>query len=99
MPTARAKLGDLVLAEADAWENVEGNVYFPRSAIKDPNVFVSSETKTYCPWKGEAEYYSVKNGDNVVKDAAWYYATPKEKAMNIKDHVAFYKSKVQITVD
>lgn len=35
---------------------------FPRSAIKDPNVFVGSDTKTYCPWKGEAEYYSVKNG-------------------------------------
>jgi hypothetical protein len=81
MPTATARVGDLVLAEADAWETVEGNVYvrpgktyrssscwrcsirqFPRSAIKNPNTFLSSDTKTFCPWKGEAEYYSVKSG-------------------------------------
>ncbi|KAJ5377987.1 uncharacterized protein N7496_005396 [Penicillium cataractarum] len=99
MPTAIAKVGDLVLAEADAWETVEGNVYFPRSAIKDLDTFQSSDTKTFCPWKGEAEYYSVKTGDAVIQDAAWYYANPYEKAMNIKDHIAFYKSKVQVTVE
>ncbi|OOQ83684.1 DUF427 domain protein [Penicillium brasilianum] len=99
MPTATAKVGDLVLAEADTWETVEGNVYFPRSAIKDTSTFQNSDTKTFCPWKGEAEYYSVKAGDSVIQDAAWYYANPYEKALNIKDHIAFYKSKVQVTVE
>jgi hypothetical protein len=27
MPTAKAKIGDVLLAETDVWENVEGNVY------------------------------------------------------------------------
>ncbi|KAJ5949980.1 hypothetical protein N7454_001564 [Penicillium verhagenii] len=99
MPTATSKLGDLVLAQTDSWETVEGNVYFPPSALKDQEAFVKSYTKSFCPWKGEAEYYTIKSGDEVVTDAAWYYATPFEKAANIKDHIAFYKSKVTITVE
>lgn len=35
---------------------------FPRSAIKNLSTFQNSDTKTFCPWKGEAEYYSVKTG-------------------------------------
>ncbi|KAJ6115260.1 hypothetical protein N7486_001038 [Penicillium sp. IBT 16267x] len=99
MPTATAKLGDLILAQADTWETVEGNVYFPPSSIKEQEVLVKSNTKTFCPWKGEAEYYTIKHGDNIVSDAAWYYATPYEKATNIKDHIAFYKSKVAVTIE
>ncbi|KAJ5652720.1 hypothetical protein N7507_010146 [Penicillium longicatenatum] len=98
MPTAIARLGDLILAEADTWETVEGN--FPPSSIKEQEIFVKSDTKTFCPWKGEAEYYTIiKNGDTIVSDAAWYYAAPYEKATNIKDHIAFYKSKVAVTIE
>ncbi|KAJ5618686.1 hypothetical protein N7528_006797 [Penicillium herquei] len=99
MPTARAHLNGLLLAETDSWETVEGNVYFPPSSIKDQTVFTKSDTKTFCPWKGDAEYYTIKSGDQNVQDAAWYYANPYEKATNIKDHIAFYKSKVLVTVE
>lgn len=34
-----------------------------------------------------------------VKDVAWYYPTPKEKAKNIEGYVAFYKNKVNVTVE
>ncbi|CAL5866685.1 uncharacterized protein PFLUO_LOCUS895 [Penicillium psychrofluorescens] len=98
MPKAIAKIDGVALAESDAWETVEGNVYFPPSALIHRPSFLKSDTKTYCPWKGEAEYYNVKIGDKEVKDAAWYYADPYEKAQNIKDHVAFYKTKVDVTV-
>ncbi|KAJ5691967.1 hypothetical protein N7462_001390 [Penicillium macrosclerotiorum] len=91
MPTARARIGDLILAEADAWETVEGNVYFPPSSVKDKASFVHSDTKTFCPWKGHAEYYSIETGDGTIQDAAWYYSQPYEKALNIKDHIAFCK--------
>ncbi|KAJ5101408.1 hypothetical protein NUU61_003630 [Penicillium alfredii] len=99
MPTARAVKDGVVLAEANAWETVEGNVYFPPSAIKDKELFSKSDTTTYCPWKGEAEYYSIKIGENKIQDAAWYYAQPYEKAAHIKDHVAFYKGKVDVTIE
>ncbi|OGE57609.1 hypothetical protein PENARI_c001G02855 [Penicillium arizonense] len=99
MSTAKAEIDGVLIAEATAWETVEGNVYFPPSSIKDKSLFLASDTTTYCPWKGEAEYYTVKIGDKSIKDAAWYYAKPYEKAENIKDHVAFYKSKVNVTVE
>ncbi|OQD73639.1 hypothetical protein PENDEC_c014G03962 [Penicillium decumbens] len=99
MPTARAKIGDVLLAETDVWETVEGNVYFPPAAIKDKSAFVGTDTSTFCPWKGHAQYYTIKLGDTKVQDAAWYYSEPYEKALNIKDHIAFYKTKVQVTVE
>ncbi|KAK4962173.1 hypothetical protein LTR66_012788 [Elasticomyces elasticus] len=41
----------------------------------------------------------VRHVGKELKDAAWYYPQPYEKAQNIKDHVAFYKSKVKIESD
>ncbi|KAK1497151.1 hypothetical protein CCUS01_13190 [Colletotrichum cuscutae] len=95
---AKAVVNGTTLAEATEWEEIEGNVYFPPSAVKT-EAFEKTETTTFCPWKGTANYYSVKVGDDKLKDAAWYYPTPKDGAKEIKDHVAFYKSKVTVTVE
>ncbi|KXH41897.1 hypothetical protein CSIM01_02733 [Colletotrichum simmondsii] len=95
---AKAVVNGTTLAEATEWEEVEGNVYFPPSAVKT-EAFEKTETTTFCPWKGTANYYSVTVGDDKLKDAAWYYPTPKDGAKEIKDHVAFYKSKVTVTVE
>jgi uncharacterized protein (DUF427 family) len=81
---------DQVLAESDVFETVEGNVYFPKSAIKQ-EFFRPSDKHTTCHWKGVASYYDVVVGDQVNKDAAWFYPTPMEAAANIKDHVAFWR--------
>ena len=43
-----------------------------------------SETKTGCPWKGIANYYTINVDGELNNDAAWYYAEPKEAAKNIK---------------
>ncbi|KAI3551792.1 hypothetical protein CABS03_09147 [Colletotrichum abscissum] len=87
---AKAVVNGTTLAEATEWEEVEGNVYFPPSAVKT-EAFEKTETTTFCPWKGTANYYSVKVGDDKLKDAAWYYPTPKDGAKEIKDHVAFLR--------
>ncbi len=86
---------DQVIAESDKTILVEGNHYFPKSSLKN-DFFQESNSKTTCPWKGEASYLSVvvngiKNGD-----AAWYYPAPKDAAKEIKDHVAFWRG-VEIT--
>jgi uncharacterized protein (DUF427 family) len=86
----RAIWRDAVLAESDDTVVVEGNHYFPESAI-DRQYFRESATHTTCPWKGVASYYDVVVGDEVNHDAAWYYPTPKEAAANITGHVAFWK--------
>jgi len=81
---------DAVLAESDDTIVVEGNNYFPPDSIKR-EYFKDSSTHTICPWKGEASYYEIAVGDDVNKDAAWYYPDPKEAAKEIKNYVAFWK--------
>ena len=80
----------VTLADSDQTVVVEGNHYFPFAAMKIEH-FRKSVTHTTCHWKGEASYYDVVVDGQVNKDAAWYYATPKEAAKEIKDHVAFWK--------
>jgi len=78
------------IAESDDTVVVEGNHYFPLDAVK-PGVLVPSVTTSVCPWKGTAEYYSVRVGDSENRDAAWFYAAPKPAAAEIAGRVAFWK--------
>jgi uncharacterized protein (DUF427 family) len=86
----RAIWNGSVIAETDAFETVEGNVYFPPDSVKR-EFFRPSETHTVCPWKGTASYYTVAVDGKENQDAAWYYPDPKPAAANIKDHVAFWR--------
>jgi uncharacterized protein (DUF427 family) len=79
-----------VLAESDRTVVVEGNHYFPPDSI-NREYFQESNTRTTCPWKGEASYYNVSIDGDSNRDAAWYYPAPKEAAAEIKNHVAFWK--------
>lgn len=87
---ARAVWNDTVLAESDQFELVEGNVYFPPSAIHS-EYFKESSTHTTCSWKGVASYYTVSVNGQENPDAAWYYPEPKDAAKNIKGYIAFWK--------
>jgi uncharacterized protein (DUF427 family) len=87
---AKAVWNGVVLAESDETVMVEGNHYFPPTAIKE-EYFKASDAHTVCPWKGMASYYDVVVGDAVNQGAAWYYLDPKPAAADIKDHVAFWR--------
>ncbi len=87
---ARATWHDVLLAEADRFELVEGNVYFPPQTVHRQHLRPSAHTSV-CPWKGVAHYYDVVVGDAVNAAAAWYYPEPKPAAAQIKDHVGFWK--------
>jgi len=88
-------LNGTVLADSDKTVVVESNHYFPSSAVST-HLTKDSKTTTFCPWKGTAHYFNANVEGNVVHDIAWYYPEPKDAAANIKDHVAFYKNKVEI---
>lgn len=81
---------DTVIAQSGSTVIVEGNHYFPPESVNREHLRLSMTTTT-CPWKGEASYYDVVAGEELNKDAAWYYPEPKEAARQIKDHVAFWK--------
>lgn len=86
----KAEWNGVVVAESDDTVVVEGNHYFPASALKREYV-VGSNHHTMCSWKGEASYYSLLVDGDLNPDAVWYYAEPKEAAAEIKDRVAFWK--------
>ncbi|MET3106778.1 uncharacterized protein (DUF427 family) [Oxalobacteraceae bacterium GrIS 1.18] len=79
-----------VLADSNETVVVEGNQYFPPSALK-MQYFKKSATHTVCPWKGTASYYDVEVDGKSNKDAAWFYPEPKSAASNITGYVAFWK--------
>lgn len=87
---AKATWNGKTIAESDVYELVEGNVYFPPESV-NRDFLKTSDTKTRCPWKGEASYYTLSVDGQENADAAWHYPAPFEKAAHIKDHVAFWK--------
>ena len=85
----------VVLAESDDTVVVEGNHYFPESALRR-EYFTFSNHKTPCAWKGQASYLSLLVNGEMNTDAAWFYADPKPEAAEIKGRVAFWKG-VKVT--
>lgn len=86
----KATWNGTVLAQSDDTVVVEGNHYFPEAALNMEH-FAPSDTRSTCPWKGEAHYYTVRAGGDENPDAAWYYPEPKEAAAQIRGRVAFWK--------
>mmetsp|Transcript_10449 Transcript_10449/g.18832 ORF Transcript_10449/g.18832 Transcript_10449/m.18832 type:complete len:94 (-) Transcript_10449:1761-2042(-) len=84
-----------VIAESEKTVIVDGNHYFPKESVNQ-KFLTDSSTHTVCGWKGTASYKSLNINGQINKDALWYYPDPKPAAVQIKDHVAFWKG-VQIT--
>lgn len=79
-----------VIAESNDTVVVEGNHYFPESALKREYVTFSNH-HTHCSWKGEASYYSLLVNGEMNPDAVWYYPQPSEAAEQIRGRIAFWK--------
>jgi uncharacterized protein (DUF427 family) len=86
----KAVWNNAVIAESQDTVVVEGNHYFPLTAVNAALLEPSTHTSV-CPWKGMANYYSLKVGDARNPNAVWYYADPKPAAAQIKGRVAFWK--------
>jgi len=73
--------------------------YLPPTAI-DPKLLQSSDLKTRCPYKGEAEYYHLvlPNGKK-YENLIWYYRYPTHECAPIAGALCFYNEKVEIYLD
>ena len=67
--------------------------YIPRKDV-DMTELRRSETRSYCPYKGDASYFSIPLGGERSIDAIWTYETPYDAAARIKDYLAFYSDRV-----
>ena len=72
--------------------------YLPKTHVR-LDLLIPTDTASHCPYKGEAEWWSVRAGDNVHQDLAWSYPTPLPESQKIAGLIAFYNEKVDIYVD
>jgi uncharacterized protein (DUF427 family) len=72
--------------------------YIPRTDVALEHLS-ESPTRTQCPYKGVAEYYSVLAGDRLIEDLAWTYTFPVVECRRIAQHICFFSERVEITLD
>jgi uncharacterized protein (DUF427 family) len=71
--------------------------YIPLADV-DAGVLRPTDSETYCPYKGEASYYSLVTADGEITDAVWTYEKPYDAVGTIAGHVAFYAEHVDVEV-
>jgi uncharacterized protein (DUF427 family) len=90
--------GELIADTRDAIRMNEGDYpavyYIPRKDVRMDRL-VRTEHRTHCPYKGQASYYSLKDGP---ENAVWSYEQPYDEMSAIKDLLAFYPDKVDSIV-
>jgi uncharacterized protein (DUF427 family) len=94
----RVVLGGEVIAETTRGFRVletshPPNYYFPPDDVV-AGALEQATGASFCEWKGRAGYFTVRGGDRVVTEGAWSYARPSEAFAPIRDHPAFYASRM-----
>ena len=72
--------------------------YLPKTHVR-LDLLIPSATVSHCPYKGQAEYWSVRAPDGVHDDLAWSYRAPLPESQKVTGLVALYNEKVDIHVD
>jgi len=67
--------------------------YIPRKDV-DMSLLERTDHTSYCPYKGDASYYSIPVGGERSVNAVWTYEQPFDAVSQIKDYVAFYPDRV-----
>lgn len=95
------RVGDRVVADTIAALSLRESTYPPVAYVPladvDQSVLRASGTSTYCPFKGDAAYYSLDLPDGELTDVVWHYPSPYPAVAGIAGHVAFYADRVEIT--
>jgi uncharacterized protein (DUF427 family) len=94
--------GELIADTSAALELREATLpvvqYIPLADVVQERL-TRTDTSTYCPFKGDASYYSVTTAaGDTVDDVIWFYEQPYPAVAEIAGHVAFYSSKAEISV-
>jgi len=75
-------------------------VYFIPPEDVNGDLFRPSKKSSFCEWKGQAIYYDVVVGDQVIKDVAFSYPSPTERFEAVRNWISFYAGPMdEVTVD
>jgi uncharacterized protein (DUF427 family) len=69
-------------------------VYFPRDDVRFERLEATDHT-TFCPFKGDASYWSARSQDRLEENVVWSYEDPFDEVASLKDYVSFYPDRVE----
>lgn len=69
-------------------------VHYISRADADMRLLKPSSHASYCPYKGDASYFSIEAGGRRADNAVWSYQQPYPAVNEIKDRLAFYRNRV-----
>jgi uncharacterized protein (DUF427 family) len=72
--------------------------YLPKTHVR-MDLLAPTDSVSHCPYKGRAEWWSVRTGDTVHEDLAWSYRTPLPESHKVAGLIAFYDEKVDVYID
>ena len=70
--------------------------YIPRADVDMARLTRTRHT-TYCPFKGDCSYYTLPGNHENAVNGVWTYEAPFPAVVAIKDHLAFYSDRAEIT--
>ena len=73
-------------------------VYFPREDVSFEHL-ERTDHKTFCPFKGDASYWTIRVGDRLEENAVWSYEDPFDEVAGLKGCVSFYADRVEWSRD
>jgi uncharacterized protein (DUF427 family) len=99
----RVEVGGTTIAESTSPRilfetGLPARYYLPKTHVR-MDLLTPTESVSHCPYKGQAEYWSVRAGDGVHDDLAWSYRAPFAESQKITGLIAFYNEKVDVYVD
>ncbi len=99
----RVELDGTMVAESDqplvlSETGLPDRYYLPTEDV-EAELIGPTDTKTRCPYKGEAAHWSVSVDGLSHEDVAWSYPDPLPDVEPIRGLVAFYDERVDVSVD
>lgn len=96
----RVRLAGVTIAESErALRVLESKhapvVYLPLEDVRG-EYLERTDHETFCPFKGEASYWSIRVGDRLEENAVWTYAEPFDEVAGLKGYVAFYADRPEL---
>lgn len=101
--TGRVWAGDTLVAESDRCVVVEetehvDRLYFPVADVRW-DLFEATEHHSVCPFKGQADYWSLTGAGPVEENVVWTYRTPFPEVAGIEGYVCFYQERLRVVLD
>lgn len=70
-------------------------LYVPRDDVR-MELLSPTDHATHCPYKGDANYFTIQTDSSRIENAVWSYQAPIAGVEAIKNHLAFYRDKVTV---